>query len=79
MTMKTKDEKQDIIKEALYASQYGKPCGCWKRDCDYGCGLTIEAIELWNDVKKTLRWLSKRVVDDERRYIITDLLKRLEQ
>lgn len=72
-------EKQDIIEEAIRSSQEGIACGCWEIDCPRGCAATIEAIELWNDVKKTLKWLRKKTDNNEFAEIIDDLLVRLKK
>ena len=73
------DMKQDIITEAICAGPDGARCGCWQRECPRGCGFALEAIELWSDVKKTLKWLGKKTDNNDFAEIIDDLLERLEQ
>lgn len=73
------DEKQDIIEEAICAGPDGARCGCWEKDCPRGCGFALEAIDLWKDVKKTLRWLYKKTDNNDFAEIINDLMERLEK
>jgi hypothetical protein len=79
MANTTGEQRQDIIEEAILASQDGKPCGCWEKKCSRGCGLSIEAIDLWNDVKKTLLWFQKKITNIDHKEIIDDLIRRLER
>jgi hypothetical protein len=71
------DDKLDIIEEAICAGPDGARCGCWSRECPRGCGFALEALDLWNDVKKTLVWLNKRIDNPDHREIVDDLIKRL--
>jgi hypothetical protein len=73
------DKKLDIIEEAICAGPDGARCGCWDRECPRGCGFALEALDLWEDVKKTLKWLDRKTDNNDFSVIIQDLLARLKR
>lgn len=74
-----KEEKQDIIVEAIESAFFGGRCGCGKKDCKYGCGIAFEALEVWSDVKKTLIWLRDRTKYADHKEILEEMVRRLEK